>query len=168
MTIILYPTDTIYGLGCPINDKTAVKKVFEIKKRGFSMPLSVAFSDIKQMMDYVDVDEKQLSFIKENWNKGTTFIVKKKNSIPNIITANSENVGARIPDHDEVRKLTKKFGPIITTSANVSGKPAPVRFEELDKEIVEKADLIIKGECPFKKASVIYDLTKEPYEIIRY
>jgi L-threonylcarbamoyladenylate synthase len=167
MTIIIYPTDTVYGIGCPISDEEAVKKVFGIKKRSALLPLSVAFHDIEQLSEYVILDEKQLEFIRENWNKGTTFIVRKNENIPDIVTAGSEKVGARIPDHDEVRKLIEEFGPIITTSANVSGEKVPAKFEELNIEIVKKADLLVKGKCPLGKASTIWDLTKEPYGIVR-
>ena len=167
MTIIIYPTDTVYGIGCPINDEDTIKKVFEIKKRDLSMPVSVAFHDIEQLSEHAVLDSKQLEFIKGNWNKGTTFIVKKNEKIPGIITAGSDKVGARIPDHEEVRKLTRDFGPIITTSANISGERAPARFEEIKIELLKQADLMIKGKCCFGVSSTIWDLTKEPYEKIR-
>jgi L-threonylcarbamoyladenylate synthase len=167
MTIIIYPTDTVYGLGCPISDEDAVRKIFEIKKRSALLPLSVAFHDIEQLSEYIILDEKQLEFIRENWNKGTTFIVRKNENIPDIVTADSDKVGVRIPDHPEVRNLIEEFGPIITTSANISGEPTPASFEELNMEVVKQADLLIKGRCILGKASIIWDLTVEPYRILR-
>jgi L-threonylcarbamoyladenylate synthase len=167
MTIIIYPTDTVYGIGCPIDDEDAIKKVFDIKKRSLLLPLSVAFHDIEQLSEYAIIDEKQSEFIRENWNKETTFIVRKNDKIPSVVTAGSDKVGARIPDHPEVRNLIEEFGPIITTSANISGEKAPASFEELNIDIIKKADLLVKGKCKFGKPSIIWDLTKEPYEVVR-
>jgi len=167
MTIIIYPTDTVYGIGCSINDEDAVKKVFEIKKRSLLLPLSVAFHDIEQLSEYAVLDSRQTEFIRENWNKGTTFLVGKNEKIPDIVTAGSETIGVRIPDSHEVRDLIEEFGPIVTTSANISGEKTPASFEELNIDIVKKADLLVKGKCKLGKASVIWDLTVEPYMVVR-
>jgi tRNA A37 threonylcarbamoyladenosine synthetase subunit TsaC/SUA5/YrdC len=76
-------------------------------------------------------------------------------------------LGIRIPDNEIVKAITKEAGPIITTSANISGKLPVSKFDELDKEMLDKVDVVLKGECRIGKSSVIYDLTKEPYEIVR-
>jgi L-threonylcarbamoyladenylate synthase len=66
-----------------------------------------------------------------------------------------------------MKEMTKDAGPIITTSANISGKPAVSKFEDLDPDLLNKVDVALNGECKIGKASVIWDLTKEPYEIVR-
>ena len=102
--IIVYPTDTVYGLGCSIYSKN-INKIFEIKKRT-NKPLSVAFSDIKMLKKYAFMDAGQEKFIKENLHKPYTFILKKKDKISDDITF-GEKLGARIPDNRIVKELIK-------------------------------------------------------------
>ncbi|MFN3527615.1 MAG: L-threonylcarbamoyladenylate synthase [Candidatus Altarchaeaceae archaeon] len=163
--VIIYPTDTVYGIGCRINFSDSIKRIFEIKKRKFDKPLSVAFHDLNQLKEFVILNEKQENFIKEHLNLPYTFIVEKNpEKISDIITGNKNFVGVRIINHEIVRELTKEY-PIITTSANLSGKPPAKSFEEIDNEIAEKVDLILKGECKHKKPSTVIDLIK--FKIIR-
>ena len=167
--VIVYPTDTIYGIGCSFFSTSAIDKIYEIKQRDKSQPFSAAFNSIEQAQGYVIISQKEQETIKqkiEDKSQGWTFIVKKK-SIMFLHPSFKPTLGIRIPEHKVVKAITKEAGPIITTSANISGQPAPARFEELDKEILEKVDVVVKGTCNTKKPSIIYDLTKEPYEIVR-
>lgn len=166
--VIVYPTDTIYGIGCSFFSASAIDKIYEIKQRDKSQPFSVAFNSIEQAQDYVILNLKEQEVIKqkmEDKSQGWTFIVKKK-SIMFLHPSFKSTLGIRIPEHEVVKAITKEAGPIITTSANISGQPAPARFEELNKEILEKVDVVLKGTCNTGKPSIIYDLTKEPYEIV--
>lgn len=159
--VICYPTDSVYGIGCRINFLESVKRIFEIKRRNFKNPLSVAFYDLDQLKKFVILNEKQENFIKEHLNLPYTFIVERKSAdeIPDIITANTSFVGVRIINDDVVKQLTKDY-PIITTSANLSGKPPAKCFEEIDEKIKNAVDLILKGECKYKKPSTVIDLIK--------
>lgn len=162
--VICYPTDTVYGIGCRINFLESVRRIFEIKRRSFEKPLSVAFHDLEQLKKFVILTEKQENFITENLNLPYTFIVEKKSEISDLITANTKFVGVRIINDPVVKKLTKDY-PIITTSANLSEKPPARCFEEIDEKIVNAVDLILKGECKYKKPSTVIDLIK--FEIRR-
>lgn len=155
--IICYPTDTVYGIGCRINFLDSIKKIFEIKKRELNKPLSVAFNSLEHAKKWVILTEGQENFIKQNINLPYTFIVEKRENVLPIITSNTNFVGIRIINDDVVDKLTTSY-PIITTSANLSGKPPAKNFEEIDEEIKEKVDLILKGECRYKKPSTVIDL----------
>jgi len=165
--IIIYPTDTVYGIGCIIYSKH-ISKIFEIKKRS-NKPLSVAFSDLEMLEEYAIIDEKQEEFIKENLLNPYTFILKKKEEIPDEITF-GENVGARIPDNKIVKELIKNSLPIITTSANISSKLPAASVDEISDEIKnnENISLIIdSGKCKLQKPSVVIDLTQFPFKILR-
>jgi tRNA threonylcarbamoyl adenosine modification protein (Sua5/YciO/YrdC/YwlC family) len=167
--VIVYPTDTVYGIGCSFFANSAIDKIYEIKQREKMQAFSVAFNSIEQSQSYASLGQKEIEFIREKLkdnSQGYTFIVKKK-PVMFLHSSFKSTIGIRIPDNEIVKQLTGDAGPIITTSANVSGKPAVARFEELDKEMLEKADVALKGECRIGKASVIWDLTKEPYEITR-
>ncbi|CEG11556.1 conserved hypothetical protein [groundwater metagenome] len=162
--IICYPTDTVYGIGCRINFIESVKKIFEIKKRDITKPLSVAIHDLNTAKEFVKLDEKTEKFIKENLDNSYTFIVPKTDKISDIITSNKDAVGIRIINNEIVKSLTEKY-PIITTSANISGNPPAKNFEEIDERIKNKVDLILRGECKYKIPSTIIDLRN--FKVIR-
>jgi L-threonylcarbamoyladenylate synthase len=162
--IIIYPTDTIYGIGCLNSSQDSVKMVFMIKNPRANpedykkRPFLVGFSDIKQLLEHVKLDKEQEKFIEKNKDNGTSFIVTKNSG---------ETIGIRILSHPLINGIIKKVGPLITTSANLAGKNPPVSYGEIDKTILDQADIVIRGECRLKKASTIWDLTKKPYQTIR-
>jgi len=157
--ILIYPTDTVYGIGCSVKSRN-VKKIFEIKKRSKKNPLSVAFSSLEMVKRHVFLMSKEEGFIKDNILKPYTFIARKRKSISDTITAGKNTVGIRIPDHKVVKDIIENAGiPIITTSANISGEKAPVSFDEIDEGIIAKVDLAIdSGICRIGKPSAVIDL----------
>ncbi|MBN2014214.1 MAG: threonylcarbamoyl-AMP synthase [Candidatus Altiarchaeota archaeon] len=157
--ILVYPTDTVYGIGCSHHSEK-VMEVFRIKKRPLNRPLSIACSDMDMVKEYTHITPKEESFIRENILKPYTFIVEKKRSIPDIVTSGGDTVGVRIPNHLVVKKVIEIAGvPIITTSANVSGEPYPASFEEISAGILSNADLAIdSGRCRIGKPSKVVDL----------
>jgi len=154
--IIVYPTETVYGIGADIFNESAVQKVYSAKGRDFSKPLSIALSDISEIEKYAHIEnEKQREFIRTKLPGPYTVILRKKEIIPDWIA--KETVGIRVPEYYGIRKLIQQFGPITATSANPSGKPAPVRAEDVSIA----ADLILDGgETIYKKASTVFDLTQ--------
>ncbi len=164
--IVIYPTDTVYGIGCDINSDS-VKRIFEIKKRNSEKPLSIAFSDFDMAKKYVFLEEKDERFIKEHIHEPYTFIVGKKKNVPDIVTSGKEGVGVRIIDHVVTRGIIDAVGiPIITTSANISGRKPPRSVEEIDDEIKREVDIIIdSGPCRVGKPSKIIDLRSR--EVLR-
>lgn len=163
--VIVYPTDTVYGIGCMISSGSGVRRVFEIKKRNFSKPLSVAFSDIESAKKFVLMTEDQEKYIRERLNEPYTFVLPKKDEIPDIVTSNKKTVGVRIPNNETVKALTRTAGPIITTSANISGKKPPSVVEEIDENIKNAVDLVLEGECRFRFPSKVVDM--ESLRILR-
>lgn len=157
--IIIYPTDTVYGIGCDINSDS-VKRIFDIKKRNFDKPLSVAFSNINMAKQYVFFSRKEEKFIMEHIYEAYTFIVKKRGVVPDIVTSGGGSVGIRIIDHEVTREIINSANvPIITTSANISGRMAPKTVEEMDDEIKKEADIIIdSGPCRSGVPSKVIDL----------
>jgi len=157
--LLVYPTDTVYGIGCRI-DSDAVRRVFEIKGRSTDLPLSIACSDLAMMREYADVSAEDVSYIEERLSEPYTFVAKKKSSVPDVVTAGKNSVGVRIIDHPIVRWLVAYVGkPIITTSANLSGKPSPASFSEIDEGIISAVDVVIdSGRCPLGRASSVVDL----------
>jgi L-threonylcarbamoyladenylate synthase len=165
--ILIYPTDTVYGLGCSIDFKDSIKRIFEIKKRDPGNPLSVAFSGLEMAKGYVLLGQDKEEFIKERIDGPFTFVVRKTRNVQDIITAGRNTVGVRFPNHRVVKELLSCAGvPIITTSANISGGRAPVGVEQIDKEIIERVDLVIDaGPCKIGIPSRVIDVSSD--EVLR-
>ena len=114
--IIIYPTDTVYGIGCRL-DPDSVKKIFEIKNRSLDKPLSIAFKDLASAKEYVSLSQEEERYIKEHLDKPMTFVVKKKDTVPDIVTSGKNTVGIRIIDDPFIRELISHVGePIILRS----------------------------------------------------
>jgi len=167
--IIIYPTDTVYGLGCNINSCNIIKKIDLIKGREKNKPYSLAFSDIDMVKRYSLMSKEQEIFIRKHIKEPYTFILEKRKNVPDFVTKNRYGVGVRIPNYNVCRLLIKYYGyPIISTSANVSGKYPPSNPKEIDVGVVEKVDLIVdSGICYFGRPSSVVDLTKKEIKVIR-
>jgi len=165
--VVLYPTDTVYGLGANIFDNKAVRRVYEIKKRSFLKPLSILVSDV----DCIDLVAKLSMSQKETINKYLpgpyTFILNKRKIVPRNITGGLTNVGVRVPDNDIACNLASIF-PITTTSANLSDSEVLSTPKEILEQLGCEVDLVIDvGKLDSKKASSIIDLTGFNPKIIR-
>ena len=141
--IILYPTDTIWGIGCDACCDTAVKKVFEIKRRDHSKPLICLASSFEMVGEYVEVSNlKKLKSISEK--SPTTFIFNNPIKISKYVSSNSYSVGFRVPNDNFCSELLNKFGrPIVSTSANISGFDIPLEFNLISSEIKSKVDYVV-------------------------
>lgn len=151
--IVIYPTETVYGIGANIFSEEALKKVFAIKKRDMEKPISVAVSGFKMMDDLAHINKKERRFIEKFLPGPVTVVLKKKEKVPDALTSGSELVGIRYPDHETTIKLIELAGvPITSTSANISGEAAPRKVEE----IKICADYIIDGgECRGEPSTVV-------------
>jgi L-threonylcarbamoyladenylate synthase len=157
--VIAYPTDTVYGIGC-ILQQECVGRVYRMKGRDFTAPLSVAFADVAQVRRYTKMTPEQEGRISREYKDGTTFILEKK-EVPDYVTAGLVTVGVRIPDSNICRELILKCGPLISTSANPTGQTAPSRVSDMDESVKEGVDLVLDGgPCRFGKPSKVIDLTQ--------
>ena len=141
--IILYPTDTIWGIGCDACCDIAVKKVYEIKRRDHSKPLICLASSFEMVSEYVEISNlKKLKSISEK--SPTTFIFNNPVKISKYLSSNNYSIGFRVPNDNFCLELLNKFGrPIVSTSANISGIDIPVEFNLISSEIKRKVDYIV-------------------------
>lgn len=141
--IILYPTDTIWGIGCDATNQVSVEKVFQLKKRSESKSLILLVSDIEMLKQYVTLPfgvEKKLN----SFDKPTTVIYSNPKNIASNCIAADNTVAIRIVNSAFCQKLLKIFKkPIVSTSANVSGNPTPKSFIEIEDDILEGADYVV-------------------------
>ena len=152
---ISYPTDTTYGIGCDATNEAAVERVFKAKGRDFNKPLGLAFSSVEMIKDYRDISGKEELILRQLLPGPFMILLKRRESVSDRITAKSNKVGARIPDHKIAIELVNGLRkPIVTTSANVSGEADPTS----SSEVKLKVDMIVKGECKYKEASTVFDI----------
>ncbi|MHC1566585.1 MAG: L-threonylcarbamoyladenylate synthase [Candidatus Syntropharchaeia archaeon] len=154
--VVIYPTETVYGIGTLALSEKAVKKVYQIKKRSYSEPISLAVSSYEMIEEVAEIEREDL--IRKLLPGPVTILLRKKEVVPDILTAGSELVGIRYPEHRTAIELIEGAGVITSTSANISGKKPPASFEE----IRINADMIIDGgRCKYGEPSTIVDLTKK-------
>lgn len=160
-SVIIYPTDTVYGIGCSIKAVGSVKRVYEIKGRAYDKPLSVLFSSLEEVRAYAKLSPKEEEYIREHMSEPYTFVVKKKRSVPSIVTGGLDTVGVRIINLDLVKEILVAAGvPIITTSANLSGEKPPVSVEEINRAVLEKVDLVLdSGPCRIGRPSTVLEIS---------
>lgn len=152
--VVVYPTETVYGLGADALNPAAIHRVIDLKGRPAYQPISIAVSDLHMLEEVAHL--QRLEFI-ERWLPGpVTVLLRKKDIVPDLLTSSSPLVGIRIPDHTLALELIRRTGPITSTSANISGEPAPCS----PQEVKMKADYLLEGgPCKYKEPSTIVDLT---------
>lgn len=163
-SIFVYPTDTVYGLGCNAYNENSVGKILKIKKS--KQPLSVITPSKKWISNNCIVSKE---IIDKYFPGPFTLILKKRKEckVPLIVSNGKNILGVRIPKHEFTEIIKEADIPFITTSANLHGNGTPKSFEEIPKEILNKADFIIKNGKMSGKPSRIIDLTFNKIKIIR-
>jgi L-threonylcarbamoyladenylate synthase len=160
--IILYPTDTIWGIGCDATNEEAVKKVYELKQRSDSKAMLVLVDSFVKVNYYVqDLPEIAFDLVDLSTKPLTIIYSKARNLAPNLI-AEDGSVGIRVTSEEFSNNLCQRFRKaIVSTSANISGEPSPTCFAEISEEIKNNVDYIVKtrqNEKPGAKPSSIIKL----------
>jgi L-threonylcarbamoyladenylate synthase len=140
---ILYPTDTIWGIGCDATNETAVDKVFDIKKRPKEKSLIVLVDAVEMLKEYVAITDETEALI-SSFELPTTVIYSNPTGLAANVLNNDKSIAIRIVNHAFCRRLIRDFGkPIVSTSANISGEKYPVSFDEISDSIKCKVDFIV-------------------------
>lgn len=141
---ILYPTDTVWGIGCDATNFEAVAKVYSIKEREESKSLIVLVSSLEMLLEYVSVVPQIVIDLLATSKKPTTIIYNNPKGIAKNCIASDNTIAIRIIQEEFCQELIKKFGkPIVSTSANTSGNDTPKSFSEISKTIVDGVDYIV-------------------------
>ena len=169
--IVIFPTETVYGIGTNGLDKEAIKKLYEVKQRPLNKPISLLVSNI-EMVNQVAKNISKLEYkIMQNFFPGPlTIILEKKDIVPDILTANTNTVGIRMPSGEIARKLIEYAGiPIATPSANISGKPSGTNIKDIQKDFAGKVDCFIdNGESKLGIPSTIVRVINNEVHILRH
>jgi L-threonylcarbamoyladenylate synthase len=181
--VVVFPTDTVYGLLADATNEKAVKKIFKIKKRPKEKPIPLFVKDIEMAKKFAFINKKQENLLKLFWPGKVTAVLKrprtrtssvrgKKNKKLIIYGVTRNTIALRIPNYRLVNVLLKKLDrPLTGTSANISGKPASTKIGEVlrqFKNAKEKPDLILNyGNLQFSLPSIVIDLTGKKTRILR-
>ncbi|RLI20042.1 threonylcarbamoyl-AMP synthase [Candidatus Bathyarchaeota archaeon] len=166
--LVIYPTDTVYGVGCNPFNVDSVKRVFEVKGRT-GKPMPVLAYSIENAKRIAEFNDKALKIAEAFWPGPITLILPKKPNLPDIVTCNHRTVGVRVPNHEVALELMRlSVGLLIGTSANKTGGEPPKTVEEAVRQIGEKVDIVLDGgRVPLGMPSTVVDLTVETPTVVR-
>ncbi|RXP57606.1 threonylcarbamoyl-AMP synthase [Lutibacter sp. HS1-25] len=156
--VILYPTDTVWGIGCDATCEAAVNKVFKIKQRSESKSLIILVASLEMLQQYIPEIPKSALEILKNTTKPTSIIYNNPVGLAKNVVANDNTVAIRIPENDFCKQLISTFGkPIVSTSANISGDETPKSFKEISQAILDSVDYVVnlQREAINEKSSTI-------------
>lgn len=169
--LVIFPTDTAFGIGCRMDDEKAIERLFTIRKRPTTQATSVLVSSLKMAEPYLEsVSEEVITkLMKPYWPGGLTIVLPCDSlKVSNLVRGGSQTLGVRVPDHLVTLELINGVGvPILGPSANFSGGQTPFTFEDLDPELISLVDCILPGECHAAKASTVIDCSIKPWKILR-
>lgn len=170
--IVIFPTDTAYGIGCRMDNEKSIKRLFEIRKRSESKPLLALVDSIEMAQDYLLPIPKKVTdnIIKKYWPGSVTIILNCiTQKVPELVRGGGNTLGVRLPNNSQLLELIKEVGvPVVAPSANFAGEQTPFSFQDLDERLIKSSDYALEGNIDSnKKTSTIIDCTVEPWKIIR-
>lgn len=167
--VVIFPTDTVYGVAANSLDETAIKKLFDLKERNDNKPICVLTSSVDKIKKIAYVRDEEQKIIDKYMPGALTIILDKKEIVSDVLTSGLKTVGVRIPNNEiALRILDKLEYPLATTSANISGMEAAVKKEDLIKEFEGKVDIIIDGGITdLKVSSTIVKINNNEIKVLR-
>ena len=167
---VIFPTETVYGLGANALDEIAVKKIYEAKGRPSDNPLIVHIYDKDEVYDLAkSVSDKAKIIMDKFWPGPITIILNKKSIVPYTTSGGLDTVAIRMPSHKIAREIIKEAGvPIAAPSANISGRPSPTKATHVYDEMNGRVSgIVLGGDCNFGVESTVLDLTENDPMILR-
>lgn len=166
--VIVFPTDTVYGLGCSLFNPESIARLYEIKGRDSAKAIAVMLADTIQISQVaMGLDDRAVRLAERYWPGALTLVVKKHPSLPAVLSS-LETVGIRIPDYGFARELIRAVGPMAVTSANLAGQPSGTSIETVLDQLGNQVPLMIDG-GPSKGglASTVVDCTGSAPVVLR-
>lgn len=170
--LILYPTDTVWGIGCDATNEEAVERVFNLKERPAEKSMIILLTDEKEIPNYVDHPNPLVYDYIKGIHKPTTMIYKGGKNLAKNLLGPNDSVAVRLVNEPFCQKLIKKFGkPLVSTSPNVSGFPTPMVYNDIDIRIKKGVDYIVQHrqdeDKPGEPSTIIRVNTDGSYDIVR-
>lgn len=166
--VIIYPTDTFYGIGCDLLNKKAIERVYQIKRRPKSQPFSFICADLTDISEHAIVSNYAYKTMRRLLPGPYTFILKGTKKVPRMMLSNRKTVGIRVPDDPIALGLVRKLGhPIISTSASIEEDDLPSDASLLHDSLGHLVDLVIDGGPRGFEPSSVIDLIEDKPKVIR-
>ena len=167
--IVVFPTETVYGIGGNALKVEVINKLFQAKKRNYGKPISLLVGSIDKIKNIAYVDKNEEKIIKAFMPGELTLVLKKKACVNDLVTAGKNTVGVRIPNHNIALCILNKVDfPLATSSANISGENNIADFDEIINDLKDYVDIFIKGNISDDlKASTVVELNNDIVNILR-
>ncbi len=170
--IVIFPTDTAFGIGCRMDKRQAIGRLFKLRKRPEFKATPVLVSGLEMAQDYVGPIQPEVreKLIKPYWPGALTIVLPcQEEKVPKLVRGGSDTLGVRMPNSAICLEIINGVEvPILGPSANFHGAPTPFRFQDLDRGLVKLVDFVVtSGECSLKQASTVIDCSVAPWKILR-
>ena len=168
--VIVFPTDTVYGVGCRIDNDAAVRRVYALKKRPRTDGLPVLLADVAQLDQYArDVPAVARRLVGRFWPGALTVVVRRSERVSSLVAGGGSTVALRVPNHAVPRALVRTQGvPIVGTSANTHGLPSPATAQQAVFDLGDQVDLVLDGgRVPGGRESTVVDVTTDTPRVLR-
>ena len=166
--IVIYPTDTVYGIGCDLFNKRAIEKIYEIKQRSKKQPFSIICADLKDISNYASVSNYAYKIMRRLLPGPYTFILEASRLVPKILLPKRKAVGIRVPDNTICLALVRELEhPIISTSVTVRENEILSDPVDMEEEFKHHVDMVIDGGVIIPEESSIISFVDEVPEVIR-
>lgn len=169
--IIIFPTDTAFGIGCRIDNENAIKRLFRVRKRPQNQATPVLVSSVDMANKYlIHIPKKVREELIDNYWPGALTIILpcKKEKVPDLVRGGGGNLGVRMPNDKQIQEVIEKVGvPILGPSANFHKEQTPYSISEVNKKLVHQVDFVLEGNVYIKKTSTVIDCSQNPWKILR-
>lgn len=143
--VILYPTDTIWGIGCDATNAKAIEKVYDVKNRPKNKSCIILLAENKDVLQYVAAPHPDIIALLDEFDRPTTVIYDGAVDLPDNLTAEDGSIGIRVTNDPFCKALIKRLGkPLVSTSANLSGEPSPETFSKVSEPVKNAVDYVVK------------------------
>lgn len=166
--VVIFPTDTAFGIGCRIDDHKAIERLFALRKRSLTQPPPVLVSSLRMAQRYGDFTEEIIEkLVDPYWPGALTIIVPTKDRIDPLVQKDG-GVGLRVPDHQVALEIVERIDcALLGSSANFPGNPTPYKFEDLDPDLVGLVNYVVPGQTNGSEASTVINTIVSPWQILR-
>jgi L-threonylcarbamoyladenylate synthase len=166
--IVIFPTDTAFGMGCRIDRHESIERLFAIRQRPLTMTPPVLVSSLQMAEEYAVVsDTIKHRLIEKYWPGAVTVIMPAKERVDGLVQKDG-GIGLRLPNHPTPQALISGVGvPVIGTSANFHGNPTPYKTDDLDPELTKLVDFVVEGSCTVCRESTVISCMQDPWKIFR-
>ncbi len=169
--IVIFPTDTAFGIGCRMDMAKSVERLFTIRRRPANQATPVLVDSQKMALTYLlhPIPNNVRQLMNEYWPGALTIITPCQIAkVPSLVRGDGKNLGVRIPDHEATLHLIEGVGvPVLGPSANFHGCETPYEYNKLDKTLIRLVDFTVSGKCTKKNVSTVVDCSVSPFRIIR-